>query len=225
MGKTGNNIQQPMTFRKLKISEIEEAFYNPRKTMKRDSKKYANLKNSLEQFGCVEPLVVNEVNSRLISGHQRLNVLRDLGETEVDVSIVHIEDEAKEKALNISLNKVKGKWDTKKLADVLRDIDDEFNALDLGFEESDIADFLKNDEDITASIGRDKAEEMDSNSKIGTEKLASTVSIAGVRFKITADEYTKLEQDLVEKGFFSEKEISNELKRRFIADDTDGSAG
>lgn len=217
MEKTGNNTQQPMTFRKLKISEIEEAFYNPRKMMKKEGKKYSNLKNSLEQFGCVEPMVVNEVNNRLISGHQRLNVLRDLGVDEIDASIVHIEDEAKEKALNIMLNKVKGKWDTKKLADVLKDIDVEFNALDLGFEEGDIAEFLKNDEDITESVDRSKAEEMDSNSKVGTEKLASTIAIAGVRFKISAEEYTWLEQDLVEKGFFSEKEIGDELKKRFLA--------
>lgn len=217
MEKTGNNTQQPMTFRKLKISDIEEAFYNPRKMMKKEGKKYSNLKNSLEQFGCVEPMVVNEVNNRLISGHQRLNVLRDLGVDEIDASIVHIEDEAKEKALNIMLNKVKGKWDTKKLADVLKDIDGEFNALDLGFEEGDIAEFLKNDEDITESVDRSKVEEMDSNSKVGTEKLASTIAIAGVRFKISAEEYTWLEQDLVEKGFFSEKEIGDELKKRFLA--------
>lgn len=225
MGKNGNSTQHPMTIRKQKLSDVEEAFYNPRKVIKRGSKKYENLKNSVEQFGMVEPLVVNEVNNRLISGHQRLNVLKDLGMEEIEMSVVHIEDEAKEKALNILLNKVKGKWDTKKLADVLNDIDDEFNALDLGFEEGDIAEFLKNDDDISKGIDGSAADKMDEGLKIGSEKAASAVAIAGVRFKIPADEFFKMEQRLVENGFFSEKEISDELKRRFIADDTDGSAG
>jgi len=217
MAKTGKNTQmQPMTIRTLKISDIEEAFYNPRKVMKRGSKKYDNLKNSIEEFGYVEPMVVNEVNNRLISGHQRLNILHDIGTEEVEVSIVHIEDEAREKALNIALNKIKGKWDTKKLADVLKEIGDEWNALDLGFEESDIAEFLKNNDNL--GVDGSKADEMDAGIKLRTGAAACVVAIAGVRFSIPADEFAKMEQGIIEAGIFSEKEISEELKRRFIAE-------
>ncbi|MBR6031382.1 MAG: ParB N-terminal domain-containing protein [Bacteroidaceae bacterium] len=217
MAKTGKNTQmQPMTIRTLKISDIEEAFYNPRKVMKRGSKKYDNLKNSIEEFGYVEPMVVNEVNNRLISGHQRLNVLHDIGTEEVEVSIVHIEDEAREKAFNIALNKIKGKWDTKKLADVLKEIGDEWNALDLGFEESDIAEFLKNNDNL--GVDGSKADEMDAGIKLRTGSAACVVAIAGVRFSIPADEFAKMEQGIIEAGIFSEKEISEELKRRFIAE-------
>ena len=217
MAKTGKNTQmQPMVFRTLKISDIEEAFYNPRKVMKRGGKKYNNLKNSIEEFGYVEPMVVNEVNNRLISGHQRLNVLRDMGQEEVEVSIVHIEDEAREKALNIGLNKIKGKWDTKKLADVLKEIGDEWNALDLGFEESDIAEFLKNNDNL--GVDGSHADEMDAGIKLRKGAAACVVAIAGVRFSIPADEFAKMEQGIIEEGIFSEKEISEELKRRFIAE-------
>lgn len=218
MGKPGKSIStEPMVFRTLKINEIEEAFYNPRKVMKRGSKKYNNLKNSLEEFGYVEPMVVNEVNNRLISGHQRLNVLRDLGNEEVEVSIVHIEDEAREKALNIALNKIKGKWDSKKLADILKEIGDEWDALDLGFEESDIAEFLKNDDNL--GVDGNHADEMDKGIKLRKEPAACVVAIPGmVRFSIPADDFVKMEQDIIKAGFFSEKEISEELKRRFIAE-------
>ena len=216
MGKNGKSTSQTMTFRTLKVSEIEEAFYNPRKVMKKGSKKYDNLKNSLEDFGYVEPLVVNEVNNRLISGHQRLNVLRDMGQEEVEVSIVHIEEEAREKALNILLNKVKGKWDKTKLADVLKSIGDEYNALDLGFEEGDIAEFLKNDDDL--GVDGAKADEMDSGIKLRKDAAAVVVAIAGVRFNIPATEFAELEKGLIEQGFFSEKEMSEELKKRFIAE-------
>lgn len=217
MAKTGKNIQmKQMVFRTLKISEIEEAFYNPRKVMKRGGKKYNNLKNSIEEFGYVEPMVVNEVNNRLISGHQRLNVLRDMGQEEVEVSIVHIEDEALEKALNIGLNKIKGKWDTKKLSDVLKEIGDEWDALDLGFEESDIAEFLKNNDNL--GVDGSRADEMDAGIKLRKGAAACVVAIAGVRFSIPADEFAKMEQGIIEAGIFSEKEISEELKRRFIAE-------
>lgn len=217
MGKTGKSTSmEPMVFRTLKINEIEEAFYNPRKVMKKGSKKYNNLKNSLEEFGYVEPMVVNEVNNRLISGHQRLNVLRDLGNEEVEVSIVHIEDEAREKALNIALNKIKGKWDSKKLADVLKEIGDEWDALDLGFEESDIAEFLKNDDNL--GVDGSHADEMDKGIKLRQGAAACVVAIAGVRFSIPADDFAKMEQDIIKAGIFSEKEISEELKRRFIAE-------
>jgi len=223
MAKSGNSTSPTMTFRTLKVSEIEEAFYNPRKVMKKGSKKYSNLKGSIEEFGLVEPLVVNEVNNRLISGHQRLNVLRDMGHEEVEVSIVHIEDEAKEKALNVLLNKVKGKWDKRKLADVLKSVGEEYNALDLGFEESDIAEFLKNDDNL--GVDGAKADEMDAGIKLRKGAAACVVAIAGVRFNVPADEFAGLEKGLIEAGYFSEKEISEELKKRFIADDTDGSAG
>lgn len=216
MGKNGKSTSPTMTFRTLKVSEIEEAFYNPRKVMKKGSKKYDNLKGSLEEFGYVEPMVVNEVNNRLISGHQRLNVMRDMGQEEVEVSIVHIEDEAREKALNVLLNKVKGKWDKTKLADVLKSIGDEYNALDLGFEESDIAEFLKNDDDL--GVDGAKADEMDSSIKRRTGAAAVVVAIAGVRFNIPATEFAELEKGMIEQGFFSEKEMSDELKKRFIAE-------
>lgn len=225
MGKNGDNTQLSMTFKTLKVDEIEEAFYNPRKVMKRGSKKYENLKGSIEEFGYVEPLVVNDVNNRLISGHQRLNVLRDLGNTEVEVSMVHIEDETREKALNILLNKVKGKWDKGKLADVLKSVVDTYDALDLGFEESDIAEFLKNDEDITSSVDAEHADSMDAGIGLKTSAAKVTVAIAGARFCLSAEEFANLEKNMIECGIFSEKEISNELKNRFIADDTDGSAG
>ena len=41
-----------------------------------------------------------------IGGHQRLTVLKDLGYTEAQCVVLHIEDEAKVKALNIALNKI-----------------------------------------------------------------------------------------------------------------------
>lgn len=216
MEEIGQSTVHQMTMHKMMLNDIEEAFYNPRKEMKKGSKKYENLKMSIEEFGDVEPLVVNEVNNRLIGGHQRLKVLRDLGYTEVEVSIVHFENETEEKALNIALNKIEGKWDKAKLADVIRDIDSDYNALDLGFEEADIMDFLTNGDDATNDvIDGDKVDDMDKGISLKTEAASSIVAIAGVRFPIPATVFSAMEQDIIQQGYFTDKEIGEILKQRF----------
>ena len=67
----------------------------------------------------------------VIGGHQRLTVLKDLGYTEAQCVVLHIEDEAKVKALNIALNKISGEWNEQLLADLLVDLQDAQFNLDL----------------------------------------------------------------------------------------------
>lgn len=49
-------------------------------------------------------------------------MLKDLGYEEIDCVIVDL-DEAKEKALNIALNKISGEWNNNLLADLLKELD------------------------------------------------------------------------------------------------------
>ena len=75
----------------------------------------------------------------VIGGHQRLTVLKDLGYTEVQCVVVHIEDEHKVKALNIALNKITGAWNEELLADLLVDLQSvDFNTDLTGFEAPEI---------------------------------------------------------------------------------------
>lgn len=106
----------------MKLKDIRPAAYNPRVTLKPGDKEYEALKNSLERFGVAEPLIVNETTGNLVSGHQRLNVLKANGETEVEVVLVEM-DEDKEKLLNIALNKIDGEWDYKKLEAMFEEIE------------------------------------------------------------------------------------------------------
>ena len=94
----------------MKLSEITPAEYNPRKKLKPGDTEYEALKNSLERFGVAEPLIVNETTGKLVSGHQRLNVLLEMGTEEVEVVLVQL-DEEQEKLLNIAMNKIEGDWD------------------------------------------------------------------------------------------------------------------
>lgn len=105
----------------VNIDTLIPAEYNPRIELKTGMPEYEKLKNSIQEFGYVEPIIVNDRTGKVIGGHQRINVLKDLGYKEVEV--VHVDlDDAHEKALNIALNKISGNWDAEKLEDLLRDI-------------------------------------------------------------------------------------------------------
>lgn len=128
-----------MIIKKVKISDINPAPYNPRQDLKPADHEYQKLKKSIDEFDLVEPLILNKRNNVLIGGHQRLKILKERGDKDVDVSLVDL-DEAKEKALNIALNRVQGEWDYDKLNlifDELKGIDD-FDIELTGFDIEDI---------------------------------------------------------------------------------------
>lgn len=127
-----------MEWKKLSVDELCPAAYNPRKKLKAGDKEYEKIKNSILEFGYVEPIIVN-YDMTVIGGHQRLTVLKDLGYTEVQCVVVHIEDEHKVKALNIALNKITGAWNEQLLADLLVDLQSvDFNTDLTGFEAPEI---------------------------------------------------------------------------------------
>ena len=58
-----------MKFQKYKIAELVPAAYNPRKKLKPGDKEYEKIKNSITEFGYVEPIIVN--SDLTIIGGQR----------------------------------------------------------------------------------------------------------------------------------------------------------
>lgn len=127
-----------MEWKTLSVDTLRPAAYNPRKKLKAGDKEYEKIKNSILEFGYVEPIIVN-YDMTVIGGHQRLTVLKDLGYTEVQCVQVHIEDENKVKALNIALNKITGAWNEQLLADLIVDLQSaDFNTDFTGFEAPEI---------------------------------------------------------------------------------------
>ena len=127
-----------MQWKTLSVDVLRPAAYTPRKKLKAGDKEYEKIKNSILEFGYVEPIIVN-YDMTVIGGHQRLTVLKDLGYTEVQCVEVHIEDENKVKALNIALNKITGAWNEQLLADLIVDLQSaNFNTDFTGFEAPEI---------------------------------------------------------------------------------------
>ena len=131
-----------MRIEKIHISKLKAAEYNPRVALKAGDKEYEKLKRSITEFGFVEPIIWNSRTGNIISGHQRLTVLRDMGETEVDSVVVDLDTE-REKALNIAMNKVQGAWDNDKLAALLSDLEaSSFDVTMTGFDAAEVDELL-----------------------------------------------------------------------------------
>ena len=133
-----------MIIESRKLSELNPAVYNPRKELKPGDSEFEKLKHSIESFGYVELIVVNNrTGNTVISGHQRLSVLKHLGYNEAECVIVDTDAES-EKALNIAMNKVSGDWDKDKLALLIADLQGaDFDVSITGFDPGEIDDLFK----------------------------------------------------------------------------------
>lgn len=164
-----------MQIEKRKISDLKYAEYNPRKRLKKGDPEYIKLRNSIEKFGYVEPVIVNERTGNIVGGHQRITVLKDIGEKEADCVIVNL-DEQDEKALNIALNKISGEWDSIKLEEILRDLKlNEYDVELTGFDLAEIDGLLGLQQEL-------EAEEDDFD--VEAEKPKEAVSKYGQIYKL-----------------------------------------
>lgn len=131
-----------MQVSKIPIGQLNPAVYNPRKDLQPGDPEYEKLKRSIREFGYVEPIVWNKRTGNIVGGHQRYKVLLDMGMSEVDCVVVDLDD-AKEKALNLALNKIQGDWDNLKLKDLLQELDTGELDIELtGFSVEEIEDLM-----------------------------------------------------------------------------------
>ena len=127
----------------IMLKDYSEAPYNPRKDLKSTDPEYQKLTRSIDEFGFIEPIVVNKRTMHIISGHQRVKVLRERGILGIEAVVVDFSLE-KEKACNIALNKITGDWDEQKLSVLLEELArvPDFDVTITGFLNSDISHLL-----------------------------------------------------------------------------------
>lgn len=128
-----------MEIRKVNINLLNPAEYNPRIDLQKGDDEYNKLERSIKQFGYIDPIIWNEQTGNVVGGHQRLKILIDSGELEVEVSVVNLSIDD-EKVLNVSLNKIAGGWENKKLSDLFEEL--KLTEVDIsltGFSDEEIA--------------------------------------------------------------------------------------
>lgn len=198
----------------MRLADIVPAEYNPRVTLTEADFEYKALKASIDEFGFVEPLVVNEHNMCVIGGHQRLQVLKDSGATEVECVMINETDPEREKALCVALNKIKGDWDMEKLAFLLGD--DDVSVFPTGFDEGevDLERYLKDTEPVELPDEPEEQTEPEAEEK----ETTTVIKIGGFSFTVKASEYYALIDDIRDNGIFEPAEIRAELQRRILND-------
>lgn len=134
-----------MHLRTLPVTALRPAPYNPRQPLRPGSPAWNRLERSLREFDLVQPLVWNECTGHVVSGHQRLEILKHHGHTEVEVAVVDLPLD-REKALNVTLNNanVGSDWEPSKLIDLLEDLTTlpDFDATLTGFDDQDLRNLL-----------------------------------------------------------------------------------
>ena len=147
-----------MNIEKIEINKLKAATYNPRQI---STKQYKDLKESINKFGLVDPIIVNKCYT-IIGGHQRYKICKDLDYKDIGCIILDLNKE-QERELNIRLNKNTGDFDMDILANEF-DID---QLVDWGFKHIDldvnIDKIVDDDNSATITIKEDdeiKAQEL-----------------------------------------------------------------
>jgi len=120
----------------IEINKLKPATYNPRQIT---TKQYNSLKESIDKFGIVDPIIINKKTMTIIGGHQRYKIWKEKAkESNVDditIPCVVLElNKEQERELNVRLNKNTGEFDMDILANEF-DIDE---LVDWGFKHIDL---------------------------------------------------------------------------------------
>lgn len=137
----------------VSVNELRPYKGNPRKVSEKGLQK---LQRSVEEFGFVNPILVQRGTNMIIAGHQRLKAAQAAGLSEVPVVWLDMDD-VTAKAYNIADNRLQdeSEWDFAPLADMLAELDT--GAFDLtltGFDDGELAKLMdytpgpKNAEDM-----------------------------------------------------------------------------
>jgi len=145
-------LQQPeLKIQLIPLQAIRFANYNPRKI---STEQMTALVGSMQRFGFVEPVVVNQRRGHgwpekpkakefaCVGGHQRIKAARELKHTQAPCVVVQL-NYTEERSLNVALNKISGEWDIPVLQELLKSLkldnpDTEIDYKALGWSDAEI---------------------------------------------------------------------------------------
>jgi len=114
-----------------RIDELKPYEKNPRTLSQSQA---IHLSDSVDRFGVIDKPVIN-LDNTIIGGHQRIEILKAKGSTEVEVWVPDRQlDEKEIEELNIRLNRNNGEWDF----DILGNQFEITDLLQWGFLEEDL---------------------------------------------------------------------------------------
>ena len=217
-------VDKNINVEKIDIHSIVPADYNPRQISDTD---YKNLKNSIDEFGIVSPIIINLSDNTIISGHQRFDILYyenniselyllklgDIGWvfTETDLKI---KDKNYEKTLNIALNRIHGEFDPEKVNEILVELEelklDHLTGFDLELDDIDYS-FISRieDEPYEEEVIEEEIYD-DIDDEIYEENVEEEINYEENEHKKTS------EKEKLEKTSEKKDEKSDRIRRGFI---------
>lgn len=178
-----------MLIRRIPISKAKFAPYNPRIKLTAADVAGQSLRRSFAEFGNVQVLVWNVRTSHIVGGNQRLQVMLDMGATEVEVCEVDLPLD-KEKALNIALNKIQGDWDQDLLVSVLADLaaNPELDVTLTGYDMPELRDLIAG---ASVQADPDKDESFDVEAELEAQQKLEPVTKLGDVIVLGTNEHTQ----------------------------------
>jgi ParB-like chromosome segregation protein Spo0J len=171
-----------MRIERVAVTELKRAPYNPRVALKPGDKAYERLARSIDEFDLVQPLVWNRRSGHVVGGHQRLEILKRRGVTEIECVVVDLSNE-REKALNVALNNpaVAGDWELQKLLDLVGELQllPEFDATLTGFSGQELRDLVLYPADAAMTAGDSEPQ----RSEDGEEMVTATLEVPRERWE------------------------------------------
>jgi len=138
LGKKVGEAATGLAVEDVPLERMHEAPWNPRTISEFQLRA---LKESLQTYGAVEPVVLN-ADGMILGGHQRFAAAADLGWSSLPAVRVDL-DERQAKVLNLALNRISGDWDETGLARVLSEVTEPGSEiLVAGFDEDDVKEIL-----------------------------------------------------------------------------------
>lgn len=113
---------------------------------------YEKLKESIEYYGYLDPIIWNKRTGMIVSGHQRFQVMKDIAERdgeeldEIDVMEVDM-SEAQQDSFMVAINKITGLWDDVKLKSLFQELSQE-DLKYTGYEDFEIERMLSENIDL-----------------------------------------------------------------------------
>lgn len=204
-----------MEFVRKKIDELVPADYNPRKDLQEADKEYQDIKRGIQTYGLVIPLIMNKRTGNLVNGHQRLKVLKALGWTEVDVSVVDMDDK-KEKALNLALSRIDGDFDNKALTNVMSEIRAAgIDPITLGFTKSEVEKMFPKEMEVESLFG-ENADNPFTDDDEEPEETEVVAMVGKYRFSMEKSQVEEVMAQIRYRNGFVKEKVENEIKLRLF---------
>lgn len=134
-----------MTDHEYQVVTLDELHEDPANARQHPEQNLTAIRASLEEWGQVEPLVVQKGTGKVIGGNARLRIMRDLGWEEAEVVEVDVDD-VQATALGIALNRTGSlaEWEEDTLGQLLDSLHGEGLDVEgvLAYEDQELEDLL-----------------------------------------------------------------------------------